>query len=83
MSGSRVLAGEERTVERMGRQLRSARDCAALTKSELGRSAGLSPTSITNYESGRRALGVEVAISLAAALGRCPAQVWPELGALS
>ena len=56
-------------AETVGERLQRLREALGLTQEQLGRAAGVPPTSLRNYEQGRRLPRLDAAVKLADALG--------------
>ncbi len=63
------MLDRQRLLEELGRTLRSAREHAGVTVSELGRRAGISRRTITEVEAGRANLSIVKLAELASTLG--------------
>jgi XRE family aerobic/anaerobic benzoate catabolism transcriptional regulator len=64
-----LMLDRQRLLEELGRSLRSAREQAGLTVSELGRRARVSRRTVTEVEAGRANLSIVKLAELASALG--------------
>jgi transcriptional regulator with XRE-family HTH domain len=65
--------------EEFGNELRSARGSSGLTQEQLAGQVGLTRTSITNIEAGRQQVSLHQLYQLAAAVGKRPADLLPDL----
>ena len=67
--------------EEFGNELRAARGGSGLTQEQLAGQVGLTRTSITNIEAGRQQVSLHQLFQLAAAVGKRPADLLPDLDA--
>jgi transcriptional regulator with XRE-family HTH domain len=65
--------------EEFGNELRAARGISGLTQEQLAGQVGLTRTSITNIEAGRQQVSLHQLYQLAAAVGKRPADLLPDL----
>jgi len=65
--------------KQFGSELRAARDHSDLTQEQVAGRVGLTRTSITNIEAGRQQVSLHQLYQLAAAVGRRPADLLPDL----
>lgn len=70
---------EQRFYREFGLALRQAREEAGLTQEALGRTVGLSRTSITNIERGTQPVAIHTLLRLGRAVDKTPDELLPRL----
>jgi transcriptional regulator with XRE-family HTH domain len=74
-----ILGGVVDLYKQFGSELRAARDGSDLTQEQVAGRVGLTRTSITNIEAGRQQVSLHQLYQLAAAVGKRPAELLPDL----